>query len=67
MADGNITVKVDVLNFDLVASMKDALSDLIDASSNYVKPRRSTDSRQQLLAALDRARTVLAAAQEPTA
>ena len=61
MVDGNITIEVDALNLDLVVRMKDALSNLIEASSNYVKPRRAADSRQLLLAALDRARSVLAA------
>jgi len=62
MADGNITVDVDVLNMDVAIAMKDALSNLIDAASNYVKPRRTADSRQLLLAALDHARASLSAA-----
>jgi hypothetical protein len=66
MAEGNITV--DVLNMDIALRMKTALSDLIDAASNYVKPRRTTDARQVLLEKLDAARAALAQrADEPVA
>jgi transposase InsO family protein len=41
--------------------LKVSLSSLIEAASNYVKPRRTTHSRQILLERIDAARAVLAA------
>jgi hypothetical protein len=62
MAEANITV--DVLNMDRALALKAALQALVDAASNYVKPRRTTDARQILLKRIDAARAALAA--QPT-
>ena len=57
MAEAKIIV--DVLNMDRALQIKAALQMLVDAASNYVKPRRQADARQVLLERIDVARAVL--------